>query len=212
MSVPVRIIAVAEYTANSGLRVVANKGTVEDHLYSQQVESQVQQYSGGELEYHQQFIHSRPSTSAMAMMADQAAAIGSCNDVTMEQPMSTEWGMMQQQQYSRDLDMDGVRLGESIGAAGLEFQKHQQHHGKQLQQFLDPSEKNIDNGNRFGLTENNTTTNKIEQEIHMCNSDELFQRLNEFDALQEKYHTMLDLPKESRVSLFTYSIKYNARR
>ncbi|KAL5275274.1 CCNG2 family protein [Megaselia abdita] len=199
MSVPVRIIAAAEYTANSGLRIVANKGTVEDHLYSQHIENQVQQYSGGKLEYQQQFLKNRPSTSAMAMMADQAAAIGSCNDVTMEQPMSTEWRTMQQQQYSRDVDMDGVRLGESIGAAGLEYQKHQQqHHGNQRQQFLDPSEKNIDNGNGLGLTDNNITINKIEQEILLCNSDELFQRLNEYDALQDKYHTMLDLPKESR--------------
>lgn len=194
MSVPVHIFAAAEYTAKTGLRVVASKGTVEDHLYSQQLEDQIHQYSGETLEFQQQFLNSRPSTSNFDIVADKAAAIDSCNDVTMEEPMTAEWGTMQQQQYSQDLYMDVARPGESIGAVGLEYQKYQH------QQFVEPSQQtNIDNGNDLGPT---NITNNIEQEIHMCTSDELYQRLNEFDALQNKYHTMLDLPLESKVSIF----------
>lgn len=192
MSAPARVIAAAEYTAKSGFRIVGNEGTLEDHLYNTR---------GRSLEYQQQFLQNQPSTSAVALMAmaDKAVAVSSCNDVTMEQKMSTEWGTMQQSQYNRDVDMDGVGIGNQIGAAGLEYQQHQ----SQLQ-FIDPSTKNIDNGNEIGLTENSTTANAIEQEINLCTSDELFQKLNEFDALQEKYHTSLDLPKESKVSFFIH--------
>lgn len=53
---------------------------------------------------------------------------------------------------------------------------------------------------------NSSTTSKVQQEqreileneLHAMTSEELFNALKEYDALQDKYHTVLLLPKESR--------------
>lgn len=201
MSVPERVIAATDYTVNCGLGILAKERTLEEHLYSQENLSQVHRdpyfsnNCGENLHCKQKIISYNPSGSSV--MADHEAAISSCKDVTMTTSLTTEWKSMQHQ-CNRDVDMDEVRLGQSIGAAGLEYQKQL---SADQQLLIDQTKQNIDNGNEFGLTEVNKSSTNIVDKIHSSTSDELFQKLNEFDALQEKYHVELDLPKESRVSL-----------
>lgn len=45
---------------------------------------------------------------------------------------------------------------------------------------------------------NNINVKNLEDELNAMSSDELYNTLKEYDALQDKYHTVLLLPKESR--------------
>lgn len=118
----------------------------------------------------------QPSTSAQAAAA--AALIGSkssngIGDHNTEMP--TDWMRI----------VDGARYG-TPGAAGLEYQKYEQ---QSLQQTLETEAESVP-----------AAIKKLEEQLYAFSSDELYETLKEYDALQDKYHTVLLLPKESRVS------------
>lgn len=93
------------------------------------------------------------------------------------------------------------------GAAGLEYQKfaeQQQQHDDD-----DSNDQNMDTNSMENHNNNNTTTNgnasstnaslrNLEEKLISMSSEELFNTLKEYDALQDKYHTVLLLPKESK--------------
>lgn len=132
-----------------------------------------------------------PTTSAMAAAA---AAVESANTVANNgsshtAEMRTEWMRMS----------DEGRYG-TPGAAGLDYQKFE------LEQQQTPTAANnhMDQTMEPSLTDNekkSMNNNNLEDELISLTSEELYNTLKEYDALQDKYHTVLLLPKESRVSL-----------
>lgn len=123
----------------------------------------------------------KPSTSAMAAAAAAATAVSNSGD-------KAEWMWMS----------DEGRYG-IPGAAGLEYQKHE------LAQQTTTANNNGDVPMEPSLTDNENTMKIMNngsmqtlEDLHTLSSDVLFNTLREYDALQDKYHTVLLMPKESR--------------
>ncbi|XP_075146871.1 cyclin G [Haematobia irritans] len=125
-----------------------------------------------------------PSTSAMAAAAAAESANTAANDGgSHTAEMRTEWMRMS----------DEGRYG-TPGAAGLDYQKFE------LEQQTPNANNHMDQTMEPSLTDNekNEKNNNLEDELISLTSEELYNTLKEYDALQDKYHTVLLLPKESR--------------
>uniref|UniRef100_A0A1I8Q460 Cyclin-like domain-containing protein n=1 Tax=Stomoxys calcitrans TaxID=35570 RepID=A0A1I8Q460_STOCA len=126
-----------------------------------------------------------PSTSAMAAAAAAESANTAANDGSSHTAeMRTEWMRMS----------DEGRYG-TPGAAGLDYQKFE------LDQQTPTANNHMDQTMEPSLTDNekkNLNNNNLEDELISLTSEELYNTLKEYDALQDKYHTVLLLPKESR--------------
>jgi len=123
----------------------------------------------------------QPSTSAQAaaaaaLIGGKSMASNGIGDHNTEMP--TDWMRI----------VDEGRYG-TPGAAGLEYQKYEQQ--QTLQQTLETEAESVVPA----------AIKKLEEQLNAFSSDELYETLKEYDALQDKYHTVLLLPKESRVSL-----------
>jgi len=79
--------------------------------------------------------------------------------------------------------------------AGLEYQKYEQQEQLEAEAGAVGGAASNNNG------EPSSSSKKLEDQLHALTSDELYETLKEYDALQDKFHTVLLLPKESRVSL-----------
>lgn len=111
--------------------------------------------------------------------------------------------------HNAEMPADWMRIADegrygTPGAAGLEYQKYDQ---QQQQQQLEDEEAGAVGG--AGAT--NTNESKKLEELHALTSDELYETLKEYDALQDKYHTVLLLPKESRVSFGSIFLWFNLK-
>uniref|UniRef100_A0A1B0BQB4 Cyclin-like domain-containing protein n=1 Tax=Glossina palpalis gambiensis TaxID=67801 RepID=A0A1B0BQB4_9MUSC len=108
------------------------------------------------------------------------------------------------------------------GAAGLDYQKYKLEQEQQkipnnnhMDQAMEPSltDNEKENSNNNNNNNNNNTNNKntnnnsnnnnnnngnVEDELLKMSTEELYNTLKEYDALQDKYHTVLLLPKESK--------------
>lgn len=156
----------------------------------------------------------QPTTSAAAAAAAaMAAANGNNNHNAME--IRNEWitttGAAAGATTSPTTvnDNDEGRYG-TPGAAGLEYQKYEQL--QQQQQQLNENNSNpllapngSGNGNQQMDTENMANNNgskyniqNVEAELHAMTAQEHYDHLKEYDVLQEKYHTVLNLPKEDK--------------
>lgn len=127
----------------------------------------------------------QPSTSAQAAAA--ALLVGKSGNGIGDRnaaEMSTDWMRI----------ADEGRYG-TPGAAGLEYQKYEQ---QQQQQQQTATLENESGGAATGAEP--SPLKILEEKLHALSSDELYETLKEYDALQDKYHTVLLLPKESRVS------------
>ncbi|EDV30380.1 uncharacterized protein Dana_GF23259, isoform B [Drosophila ananassae] len=147
----------------------------------------------------------QPSTSAQAAAAAAAAAAGgaaSSSSVGATGGGGAAAGLAGSKMSSNginhnaEMPADWMRIADegrygTPGAAGLEYQKYDQ---QQQQQQLEDEEAGAVGG--AGAT--NTNESKKLEELHALTSDELYETLKEYDALQDKYHTVLLLPKESR--------------
>jgi len=142
----------------------------------------------------------QPSTSAQAAAAAAASAGGSAgpgsgsgaalgggklaNGINRNAEMPTDWMRI----------ADEGRYG-TPGAAGLEYQKYEQQEQLEAEAGAVGGAASNNNG------EPSSSSKKLEDQLHALTSDELYETLKEYDALQDKFHTVLLLPKESRVSL-----------
>lgn len=147
--------------------------------------------------------HDMPSTSAMAAAAAAESANTAANNGSSHTAeMRTEWMRMS----------DEGRYG-TPGAAGLDYQKFELE--QQQQQQTPNANQHMDQTMEPSLTDNekkNLTNNNLEDELISLTSEELYNTLKEYDALQDKYHTVLLLPKESRVSsCFVLTFKIEER-
>ncbi|TDG48438.1 hypothetical protein AWZ03_005183 [Drosophila navojoa] len=130
----------------------------------------------------------QPSTSAQAAAAilrGESINGDGMNLVDHNTEMPTDWMRI----------ADEGRYG-TPGAAGLEYQKYEQ----QQQQTLETEAaagQGAGAGAGAGAAEP-TALKILEDQLHALSSDELYETLKEYDALQDKYHTVLLLPKESR--------------
>ncbi|ALC45574.1 CycG [Drosophila busckii] len=84
------------------------------------------------------------------------------------------------------------------GAAGLEYQKYEQQQQQQQTQLEEDAGAGAGAGAGAAATAEPSALKKLEDQLHALSSDELYETLKEYDALQDKYHTVLLLPKESR--------------
>ncbi|XP_065370520.1 cyclin G [Calliphora vicina] len=128
-----------------------------------------------------------PTTSAMAAAAAGSANTATNNGSSHTAEMRTQWMRMS----------DEGRYG-TPGAAGLDYQKfelEQQHQSTPnlMDQTMEPSFTDNEKNNSSSSSNNN-----LEDELTSMSSEELYNTLKEYDALQDKYHTVLLLPKESR--------------
>ncbi|SPP80514.1 cyclin G [Drosophila guanche] len=122
------------------------------------------------------------SVSAASGLASVGGKLGNVMDHNAEMP--TDWMRI----------ADEGRYG-TPGAAGLEYQKYDQQQ-QQEQQKLDME---AEAGAVGGVGNEPTSAKKqLEDQLHALTSDELYETLKEYDVLQDKYHTVLLLPKESR--------------
>ncbi|XP_067613559.1 cyclin G-like isoform X3 [Eurosta solidaginis] len=116
-----------------------------------------------------------------------------------------------------DLDVDEWNMSDegrygTPGAAGLDYQKYELEQ-QQLKQQQTPANmmnqplnmnakmnknKNINNNNKNTDASSTTETKSREDELICLSSDELYRMLNEYNVLQDKYHTVLLLPRESK--------------
>ncbi|XP_064553128.1 cyclin G [Drosophila montana] len=121
----------------------------------------------------------QPSTSAQAAAAIlRVKSMGNGIDGgDQNAEMPTDWMRI----------ADEGRYG-TPGAAGLEYQKYEQ-------QTLE-TEAGAAGAGAVGAEP--TALKKLEDQLHALSSDELYETLKEYDVLQDKYHTVLLLPKESR--------------
>ncbi|BFF92665.1 cyclin G [Drosophila madeirensis] len=120
------------------------------------------------------------SVSAAGGLASVGGKLGNVMDHNAEMP--TDWMRI----------ADEGRYG-TPGAAGLEYQKYDQ---QQQQEQLDLD---AEAGAVGGVGNEPTSAKKqLEDQLHALTSDELYETLKEYDVLQDKYHTVLLLPKESR--------------
>lgn len=127
-----------------------------------------------------------PTTSAMAAAVAESANTAAINGSSHTAEMRTEWMRMS----------DEGRYG-TPGAAGLDYQKFE----LEQQQQTTPTNNLMDQTMEPSLTDNeknNSNNNNLEDELTSMSSEELYNTLKEYDALQDKYHTVLLLPKESR--------------
>ncbi|KAH8306371.1 hypothetical protein KR018_009313 [Drosophila ironensis] len=106
--------------------------------------------------------------------------------------------------HNAEMPTDWMRIADegrygTPGAAGLDYQKYDQQ-PQQLGEDLEEDEEEA--GAVGGAPANNSNANNeskmLEDQLHSLTSDELYETLKEYDALQDKYHTVLLLPKESR--------------
>lgn len=145
----------------------------------------------------------QPSTSAQAAAAAAVAASSSSSAGATGGGAAADAGLAGSKMASNginhnaEMPADWMRIADegrygTPGAAGLEYQKYDQQ-----QQQLEDEEAGAVGG--VGATTNTNESKKLE-ELHALTSDELYETLKEYDALQDKYHTVLLLPKESRVS------------
>ncbi|XP_065722432.2 cyclin G [Drosophila suzukii] len=139
----------------------------------------------------------QPSTSAQAAAAAAASAGGSAgpgsgsgaalgggklaNGINRNAEMPTDWMRI----------ADEGRYG-TPGAAGLEYQKYEQQEQLEAEAGAVGGAASNNNG------EPSSSSKKLEDQLHALTSDELYETLKEYDALQDKFHTVLLLPKESR--------------
>ncbi|XP_011185671.1 cyclin G [Zeugodacus cucurbitae] len=121
--------------------------------------------------------------------------------------------------HTVDVDVDEWRMSDegrygTPGAAGLEYQKYeleQQQHtpANMMNQPLESSLMDNENRNmKMNNNANSSTTNsdandapnsqKKENELFGLPSEELYRMLNEYNVLQDKYHTVLLMPRESK--------------
>ncbi|XP_023292851.2 cyclin G [Lucilia cuprina] len=131
-------------------------------------------------------LNEMPTTSAMAAAAAESANTAAINGSSHTAEMRTEWMRMS----------DEGRYG-TPGAAGLDYQKfelEQQHQTTPnlMDQTMEPSFTDNEKNN------SSSSNNNLEDELTSMSSEELYNTLKEYDALQDKYHTVLLLPKESR--------------
>ncbi|XP_039496020.1 cyclin G [Drosophila santomea] len=143
----------------------------------------------------------QPSTSAQAAAAAAASAGGSAagpgsglggaigggklaNGINRNAEMPTDWMRI----------ADEGRYG-TPGAAGLEYQKYEQ---QQQLEDLAEAEAGAVGGASNNNGESSSSLKKLEDQLHALSSDELYETLKEYDVLQDKFHTVLLLPKESR--------------
>lgn len=131
-------------------------------------------------------LNDMPTTSAMAAAAAETANTAANNGSSHTAEMRTEWMRMS----------DEGRYG-TPGAAGLDYQKfelEQQHQSTPnlMDQTMEPSFTDNEKKN------SSSSNNNLEDELTSMSSEELYNTLKEYDALQDKYHTVLLLPKESR--------------
>lgn len=130
----------------------------------------------------------QPSTSAQAAAAilrGESINGGGMNLVDHNAEMPTDWMRI----------ADEGRYG-TPGAAGLEYQKYEQ---QQQQQTLETEAAAGQGAGAGAGAAEPTALKKLEDQLHALSSDELYETLKEYDVLQDKYHTVLLLPKESRV-------------
>ncbi|XP_017007736.3 cyclin G [Drosophila takahashii] len=139
----------------------------------------------------------QPSTSAQAAAA--AAVASSLNAGGSGSGLGV--GKLANNGINRNAEMptDWMRIADegrygTPGAAGLEYQKYEQ------QQLEDEEGAGAVGGVAAGNNngEPSSTSKKLEDQLHALTSDELYETLKEYDALQDKFHTVLLLPKESR--------------
>lgn len=152
----------------------------------------------------------QPSTSAQAAAAAAAALTAGVSGVGVATPTTggPNGGKLLANGINHNAEMptDWMRIADegrygTPGAAGLEYQKYEQ----QQQQLVDLEGEAA--GAVGGAANNNepSPSKKLEDQLHALTSDELYETLKEYDALQDKFHTVLLLPKESRVSLLSES-------
>ncbi|XP_017857966.1 PREDICTED: cyclin G [Drosophila arizonae] len=129
----------------------------------------------------------QPSTSAQAAAAilrGESINGGGINLVDHNAEMPTDWMRIAEE----------GRYG-TPGAAGLEYQKYEQ---QQQQQTLETEAAAGQGAGAGAGAAEPTALKKLEDQLHALSSDELYETLKEYDVLQDKYHTVLLLPKESR--------------
>ncbi|XP_017073314.1 cyclin G [Drosophila eugracilis] len=142
----------------------------------------------------------QPSTSAQAAAAAAASAGGSAGAGLGSVSGGTIGGGKMANGINRNAEMptDWMRIADegrygTPGAAGLEYQKYEQ---QQLDDLVEAEAGAIGGANNNG--ESSSSSKKLEDQLHALTSDELYETLKEYDALQDKFHTVLLLPKESR--------------
>lgn len=135
----------------------------------------------------QALLDEQPTTSAAAAAAAVMAAVNGNNS-----EMHNEW-----------ITTDEGRYG-TPGAAGLEYQKYEQQQQQHLNEDTTPNGNHMDtenNSNTSSSTNNNGSKyniQNVETELHAMSAQQHYDNLKEFDVLQEKYHTVLNLPKEDK--------------
>ncbi|KAH8283882.1 hypothetical protein KR054_004245 [Drosophila jambulina] len=155
----------------------------------------------------------QPSTSAQAAAVAAAAASLTGAGVTGVATPTTTGGvpngggklLANGINHNAEMPTDWMRIADegrygTPGAAGLEYQKYEQQ-----QQHLEDLDSGEVAGAVGGVAASNNNNNnepspskKLEDQLHALTSDELYETLKEYDALQDKFHTVLLLPKESR--------------
>ncbi|XP_068155458.1 cyclin G [Drosophila tropicalis] len=141
----------------------------------------------------------QPSTSAQAaaVAAAAAAALANSGAIGGGAMGGNDNGMMNHNEA--EMPTDWMRIAEegrygTPGAAGLEYQKYEQ----QQQQHVETTEAGVSGAGASNNNEPTSAIKQLEDQLHALTSDELYETVKEYDALQDKYHTVLLLPKESR--------------
>ncbi|XP_022208478.2 cyclin G [Drosophila obscura] len=141
----------------------------------------------------------QPSTSAQAAAA--AVLAGSGNAAGGLDSVGGKMGNVMD--HNAEMPTDWMRIADegrygTPGAAGLEYQKYDQQQQQEQQQLELDLEAEAGAGAVGGGNEPSSSKKQLEDQLHALTSDELYETLKEYDALQDKYHTVLLLPKESR--------------
>ncbi|XP_017036873.1 cyclin G [Drosophila kikkawai] len=143
----------------------------------------------------------QPSTSAQAAAAAAVSLTGAGVSGVPTSPIGGPNGagklLANGINHNAEMPTDWMRIADegrygTPGAAGLEYQKYEQ------QQLEDLEEGEV--AGAVGGNNNNepSPSKKLEDQLHALTSDELYETLKEYDALQDKFHTVLLLPKDSR--------------
>ncbi|XP_001358263.2 cyclin G [Drosophila pseudoobscura] len=139
----------------------------------------------------------QPSTSAQAAAA---AVLAGSGNATAAGLASVGGKMGNVMDHNAEMPTDWMRIADegrygTPGAAGLEYQKYDQQQQQQQEQLeLDLEAE----AGAVGGNEPSSSKKQLEDQLHALTSDELYETLKEYDVLQDKYHTVLLLPKESR--------------
>uniref|UniRef100_A0A1A9WPT8 Cyclin-like domain-containing protein n=1 Tax=Glossina brevipalpis TaxID=37001 RepID=A0A1A9WPT8_9MUSC len=155
-----------------------------------------------------QMMQQETQTNETALAAAAAtidSAIIEVNGSSHTTEMQAEWIKMS------DEGRNGIP-----GAAGLDYQKYKLEQEQQktpnnnhMDQAMEPSltdnekenlnsNNNNNNNNNSNNNNNNNNNGNVEDELLKMSTEELYNTLKEYDALQDKYHTVLLLPKESK--------------